>query len=179
MKKQLIISVFIFISSLLAYFGFQIYQKIEAKKAFTEQVKHLPKPSVFQWIGKSPTTNNTSTIILFFSPDCEHCQYEAKSIVEQKVAFTNINLWWVSVADSVAIKAFSKTYGLENLPNTYLAHLSAEEVAPTFGSVSVPHIFIYDKNRLLQKEFKGETKVEALLKAPEASVALPPDGRIK
>ncbi len=164
MKKLLLIAVIACFLAILTYFGSQIFQKIEAKKVFSEQVKHLPKSSTFQWIGKQVPSNETSTIILFFSPDCEHYQYEAKDILKQKDAFSSVNLWWVSVADSSAIRKFVKTYGLENLPNHYFASLSAEKVVQTFGSVSVPHIFIYDKHQVLQKEFKGETKVEALLK---------------
>ncbi len=164
MKKQLLITLIIFILAVLSYFGYQSYQKIEAKKVFTEQIKHLPQPSAFQWMDKQAVSNDKPTIVLFFSPDCEHCQYEAKAIVEKKNEFATINLWWVSVADSSAIMKFSKTYGLENLPNNYLAHLSVEKVVQTFGSVSVPHIFIYDKHQILQKEFRGETKIEALLK---------------
>jgi thioredoxin-related protein len=175
MKKTLLLSIIVCILAVLAYFGFQIFQKIEAKKAFTEQIKYLPKPATFQWIGKSAVTNENATIIFFFSPDCEHCQYEAKDILKQKDAFSSVNMWWVSVADSLTIKQFVKTYGLENLPNHCFASLSVEKIVQTFGSVSVPHIFIYDKHQVLQKEFKGETKVEALLKySPQA-----PNGGVK
>ena len=82
MKKQLIITIFTCILALLAYFGFQIYQKIEAKKIFSQQIKRIPKTNTFQWIGKQASNNDSPTIILFFNPDCDHCQYEAKAILE-------------------------------------------------------------------------------------------------
>lgn len=154
MKKQLIFTLLACIS----FLGLQIYKKIEAKKVFNEQIKQLPKTTSFQWIGKSAVSNDKASVILFFSPDCEHCQYEAQAIVAKKNEFANINLWWVSVADSTAMMKFSKTYGLNNLNNNYLAHLSAEKVYQTFGSVSVPHIFIYNKHNVLQKEFKNINK---------------------
>jgi len=163
MKKKLIITILTCIMALLAYFGFQIYKKIEAKKVFAEQVKRLPKSTNLQWIGKQAPNNNTPTIILFFNPDCDHCQYEAKSILEHKSDFVNTNFWWVTTVDSSAINDFSKKYHLDKLPKHFFAKLPAEKVVQTFGSVSVPHIFIYDKAGVLQKEFRGETKMEALL----------------
>ncbi len=164
MKKQLLFILIACILSIIAYLGYQSYRTIAAKKVFTEQIKYLPKPAIFQWLGKSAVSNDKPTIVLFFSPDCEHCQYEAQAIFKQKDAFANINLWWVSVADSSAIKQFAKTYHLEELPNNYLARLPVEKVVQTFGSISVPHIFIYDGNEVLQKEFRGETKIETILK---------------
>jgi thioredoxin-related protein len=164
MKKQLIITFIAFIFALLTYFGFQIYQKIEAKKVFSQQIKRIPKTNTFQWIGKQAPNNNTPTIILFFNPDCDHCQYEAKSILEHQSDFTDTNFWWVTTVDGSAINDFSKKYHLDKLSKHYFAKLSTEKVVETFGSVSVPHIFIYDKTGVLQKEFRGETKIEALLK---------------
>ena len=140
-----------------------IYQKIEAKKVFSQQIKRIPKTNTFQWIGKQAPNNDTPTIILFFNPDCDHCQYEAKAILEHQSDFKTTNFWWVTTVDSSAINTFSKKYHLDKLPKHFFAKLPAEKVVQTFGSVSVPHIFIYDKAGVLQKEFRGETKIEALL----------------
>ncbi len=164
MRKQLITTVFVCILALLAYFGFQIYQKIEAKKVFSQQIKSIPKTNTFQWMSKQVPNNDTPTIILFFNPDCDHCQYEAKAILEHQSDFATTHFWWVTTVDTLAINDFSKKYHLDKLSNHYFAKLPAEKVVETFGSVSVPHIFIYDKTGVLQKEFRGETKIEALLK---------------
>jgi thioredoxin-related protein len=164
MKKQLIVTIFTSILALLTYFGFQIYKKIEAKKIFSQQIKRIPKTNTFQWMSKQVPNNDAKTIILFFNPDCDHCQYEAQAILEHPSDFVNTNFWWVTTVDSLAINDFSKKYHLDKLSNHYFAKLPVEKVVETFGSVSVPHIFIYDKTGVLQKEFRGETKIEALLK---------------
>jgi hypothetical protein len=138
--------------------------KIEEKKQFNSLIKSLPKTSVFHWIGSQPSLNKHKTIILFFHPECEHCQYEAKSIVSKLNQLGSTNIWWISSADKSSIQLFLKKYQLNTLPNQYFAHLPIELISTTFGSISVPHIFIYDENQLLLKEFKGETKIEALIK---------------
>jgi thiol-disulfide isomerase/thioredoxin len=154
----------VILSCVLSYLCVQIYHKIEAKKIFDQHINHLPSPSTFQWVSKQPLTSKTPTIVLFFNSDCEHCQLEAKTIVEQKNKFIGVNFWWTSVEDATTIKAFSKRYSLYNVPNTHLSHLPTEKLLQIFGSISAPHIFIYDKNKILKKEFKGETKIEAILK---------------
>ncbi|WP_159102642.1 TlpA family protein disulfide reductase [Flectobacillus major] len=164
MKKLLLFGLILSILSIMTYFGYQSYQKIKAKNEFVEQIKRQPSPSTFQWIGEKPSINEFSTIVLFFHPECQHCQYEAKTITEKQKEFVGVNLWWISFADSSSIKTFGKKYALETHPHSYLAYLEAEKVTQVFGSISIPHIFIYDHEYTLQKEFKGETKVEALLK---------------
>jgi thiol-disulfide isomerase/thioredoxin len=164
MKKIILSSLPLFVLLTLCYFGYQTYQKNEVKKVFKNQIKHLPLPTIFQWIENQPSANKNPTVVLFFHPECEHCQYEAKIITEKQKEFMGVNLWWISFADSTIIRTFSKKYGLDDIPNSYVAHLSAEKITQTFGSNTIPHIFIYNKEQVLQKHFKGETKVEAILK---------------
>jgi thioredoxin-related protein len=164
MKKQVLLTFVFVIVVISSFMGYLSYRKIKIKEAFAEQIQELPEPDLFQWVGVPAPKNDKSTVVLFFHPDCEHCQYEARSIVAQKNDFANINLWWISAADSLAISKFEETNGLSRLQNTYLAHISGEKVLQTFGSISVPHIFIYDEDGILQKEFKGETKIDAILK---------------
>ncbi len=164
MKKILLFTITALLVLAFFYFGYQSYQKIQAQKVFASRVQRLPNPNLFTWVNQKPKPSQMATIVLFFSPDCEHCQYEAEAIFKQKEQFANTNLWWVSTADGLVIKTFTQKYGLENLPNMYFAHLSNQKVYQTFGSIAIPHIFIYDRQQNLQKEFKGETKIEALLK---------------
>ena len=164
MKKFITISVPIVVVITMLYYGYKSYQISEAKKVFKRFKIHLPKSSVFEWINEKPKVDTLSTIILYFHPECDHCEYEAKIIIKKQKEFANVNVWWVSFADTSSIRKFGKMYGVDSLQNSYLAHISAQKVTQTFGSISVPHIFIYDKHQVLQKEYKGETKIEAILK---------------
>ena len=164
MKKPLLIIIIILILFTLSFLIHTIFSKIEDKNQFNAHIKSIPKTSVFHWIGTKPTINIHKTLILSFHPECQHCQYEAKSIVSELNQFGSTNIWWISSADKSSIQLFLKKYQLNTLPNQYFAHLPIELISTTFGSISVPHIFIYDENQLLLKEFKGETKIEALIK---------------
>jgi thioredoxin-related protein len=61
------------------------------------------------------------------------------------------------------IKEFSIEYELNNQHAITFAKISIESINSTFGTISVPHTFIYNKNGNLIKEIRGESKVEAIL----------------
>ncbi|NJK82671.1 MAG: hypothetical protein HC912_01505 [Saprospiraceae bacterium] len=69
----------------------------------------------------------------------------------------------VSSESIKAIKSFSKKYKLTQVPFLKVLKVGTEAFYKTFGSLSVPSIFIYDTKRRLIKTFKGEVKVEKLL----------------
>jgi thiol-disulfide isomerase/thioredoxin len=107
---------------------------------------------------------NKPTLILYFNSECDHCQYEAEAISQNVNKFENVNLLWVSYESLSIIRQFANTYKLASYPNIHFTKINHKAILSTFGSVSIPHIFIYDKDDKLLKEYKGETKVEALLK---------------
>lgn len=143
---------------------FQILDKENEIKVYKKNVKLLPQTSKIDWVETPKISNHKSVLILFFHPECEHCIYEAKLISGNSSILEKAQVWWISFADKPSIIKFSKTYKLNNLPNFYFGNIPIEFVKPTFGSVSVPHIFIYNRKHILVKEFKGETKLEAINK---------------
>jgi thioredoxin-related protein len=115
--------------------------------------------------SKYELPNNTiPTIIILFNTTCEHCQYEAKEIKKSISSFSQASILMISSEPIKTIKAFSEQYGLNNEASVSFTKINRENIFETFGSVSIPHIFIYNKDRKLIKEFKGETKIEAILK---------------
>lgn len=161
--------IFIVLAVIIGLIGFMIYKsiiKINHKKEVTEQLATIPE---LQVVVIDPNKNmgwkNTANpvIILFFNSECEHCQYEAKAIQERLEAFENVDLLFVSEEVEGKIRAFSKEYKLDNKPNIWWLKMEAKDVYNSFGNIGVPHIWVYTKEGKLVKEFRGETKVEALL----------------
>jgi len=140
--------------------------KLNHKKQVTEQLAIIPKiPGVP--IGSNNNTNweytRKSTIIQFFNSECHHCQNEATAIFNKLEAFKNVNLLFVSEEVESNILAFSIEYKLDNQPNIWWLKMKPKDVYNTFGNIGVPHFWVYNKEGNLVKEFRGETKVEALL----------------
>ena len=67
----------------LCYFGIKTAQKV--LKTATEQTAAMPDFAIKNSEGviflKQSLEQNTPSVFIAFHPECEHCQYEAKSIV--------------------------------------------------------------------------------------------------
>ncbi|MCS6904029.1 MAG: redoxin family protein [Bacteroidia bacterium] len=138
------------------------------------------------WLGAQPTTlpnfkfNNAinggaftktnlkqglATIVILFSPDCEHCQQQAKWIREGASKFAdNVQFMWVSFESNIEL--------IRNFPNKFLSGVKAPmyflhdpnlDFDKYFGNSEVPTILVYDSKGQLVKVFRTEVEVEKLL----------------
>lgn len=105
-----------------------------------------------------------SSIIFYFHPECDHCSYEAEAIQKQLEDFRTTQLIWISAADSSSIRRFAQQHLLDQVPNVHWMSDTANVFARSFGSSSVPSVWIYGQDGQLLKHYKGETKPAALLK---------------
>ena len=103
-------------------------------------------------------------IIIFFNSLCQSCIFEVDNIKQNISLFYDVNLIFISDESKQAIHAFSKISSLRNRENIWWLKMQPEDVYKTFGSIGIPHIWIYDKDGKLVKEFRGLTRAETLLK---------------
>jgi peroxiredoxin len=136
-----------------------------AKTESVPEVNDMPLLTVKKTDGTEVFVRGLAgkTILIFFNPDCDHCQNEAKSISENKRSFEEYQLYFIS-SDSVHnIEKFSRDYNLTD-PNYHFAQADGMAVYNAMGPLpSVPAVFIYNDRKKI-KEFLGETKIEELKK---------------
>ena len=72
---------------------------------------------------------------------------------------------FISAEEIDVIRSFGETFGLFKHANILCGQVDYPELTAVFKSVSYPNIFIYGKDGRLVKEFRGETKIEAILNA--------------
>lgn len=163
--KIMIIGVFIL---LVGYFGYRIYHAIQMKDMIAKNTATLPQ---FQFITiqNQPYTKQNlidtlgNVIIELFSPDCEHCQYMAQSIVKNNEKLKDVEIIMVTpFGDSSSIAQFAQNYGINTIGNVHLLLDSKGDFFKIFGNSIVPSFYIYKNNKLV-KSIKGETKIENLL----------------
>ena len=104
------------------------------------------------------------SVFIAFHPECEHCQYEAKSINDKQKELANTNIIMFTSANDSLIHAFSKTYGLDSLKNVHILNDSTNAMHQLFAVKTMPTVIIYNAKNQLVKRFNGETKIEAILK---------------
>lgn len=103
------------------------------------------------------------TILILFTPDCDHCQREADEISKHPELFRDYKLYFVAADQPPVIKGFSEKHGLANWSNAVFARGDIAPVMTAFKPISMPAIFIYDDQGFLVKRFDGETPVSNIV----------------
>jgi hypothetical protein len=71
---------------------------------------------------------------------------------------------FISLEPFHKIKQFGDSIGLTHLPNVLLGKIDEQTADEILGITSAPQLFIYNKEGQLTKQFKGSTRIEAIIK---------------
>ena len=108
-------------------------------------------------LGKTMNTANLTgnVTVVFFNPDCDHCQKEAQNINGAKNLFRDKQMYFFSADELEAIKAFRLKYGLVE-DNFHFGKGDVEMIVRAMGPInSVPSFYFY-KNGQLTGQLEGE-----------------------
>jgi len=108
---------------------------------------------------------NTPFILMFFNPDCDHCQKETKELLAYKEELKDVQILMVSTASYPGIKDFYEAYGLSSMPNIKLGQDVNSKLGSIYQLRTYPSIFVYDNKGILAKAFVGNIGVPAILDA--------------
>ena len=104
-------------------------------------------------------------VIMFFSPDCEHCQKETKELLAYKSDLKNIQIVMLSPSSYPTLKKFYEEYGIPAIPSIKMG----QDVNYTLGSLyqirTFPTLYVYSKTGKLLKAFAGNVGVPEILEA--------------
>jgi peroxiredoxin len=157
----------IIILAIVGFAGYKLINKLQVKQSASKRIKQMPAFAFTDLQGQpfssSQLSNDKSTVIIYFHTECDHCQYEAESIVKESQKFNNTQVLFISSQKLPDINAFGTKYGLLAHDNIKLLKDSANAFYNVFGTMAVPCIFVYAKDGALLKSFSGETKMEAIL----------------
>ena len=152
------------LTSLLIY-GIRI--KIQSHNNTVAKIAKLP-PFLFTTLSSqnfsSSSIKNGPVLILYFHPDCEHCQYEISEILNSKIPDMYAKVVLVSGAHPDSVKKFFRHVDYSRFPAIVLLIDNSHSFESIFGNGIVPSSYIYDKNLTLVKEIHGEVKSEAILR---------------
>jgi len=166
-RIKIIIPLVLFLG--IGYMLFKTYQKIDRKNKIALQIKEIPD-FVFLDINSNKKFNKQQlnkekpVLFVYFNSECEHCVYEIQQISYSIEHFNHAQIVIISIEEPEIIKAFVQKYDLLNHRNVIVLYDKILNFEKIFGNCPFPTTFIYDKNWELVKQFKGEVKVEALLK---------------
>lgn len=143
------------------------FKKVQVAKSVKEKLNTLPIFSLVTLDSsslESSTLAGGSLVLIYFNSECDHCQYEVKDIKKNIMAFSNVTVVFMSSEPLAKIRAFAEGSGLRDQTSVFFTKIDSNDALTSFGTLAVPHVFIYGPDQVLRKEFKGETKAEAILK---------------
>jgi thiol-disulfide isomerase/thioredoxin len=122
------------------------------------------------YITPANLKKNTPVMIMYFAPDCPHCQHLTKEITKNIKAFGNTQIVMITFVDPTrqfkAITNFVKDYQLKKYPNITVGTEGYTYLVQKFYQVSTtPYEAIYDKNHKLVQTFAKIPEVQDLIKA--------------
>ena len=105
------------------------------------------------------------TIIMYFSPSCEHCQHQWHDMVEHMDALKKYQIIMATYQPFEEMVDFYKTQKVASYPNIKMGRDTKFALPPFYQIQSLPYQALYDKKGKLLTTFGGNVKIETMLQA--------------
>ncbi len=129
---------------------------------------NIPAFSLLLADGKNFTQNNIPTskytIIIYFSPDCGHCQHEATEMVKNIDSLKHTYIVWAGSRSMPELKAFSEKYGLNACPNMVCGQDQQYSIPSYYQVKYTPFVAVYDNRKQFVKAYEMGVEIPELLK---------------
>ena len=130
--------------------------------------KNMPAFNLLLIDGKNFTQNNIPTskytIIIYFSPDCGHCQHEATEMVKNIDSLKHAYIVWAGSRSIPELKAFSEKYGLIGCPNMVCGQDQQYSIPSYYQVKYTPFVAVYDNRKQFVKAYEMGVEIPELLK---------------
>lgn len=105
------------------------------------------------------------TIIMFFSPDCEHCKHQTEAILADFNDFKDMNIVMATYQPFDEMKEFNVKYKMGDHSNVKIGRDEKFVLPPFYKIRNLPYLALYDKKGNLITTFEGTQKTEVILGA--------------
>lgn len=152
-------------------FLFVVIQTVKAQADSSDYYKaflHLPAFSLNKAPDSSEFNNNNliagkPVVLLFFSPDCEHCQQEAAELLQNKELVKEIPVIMISLASMNEITTFINKFKLAELPNVTVTQDYNFKLGNIFKMKTFPAMYVYDEYQDILKAYIGNNLVRKMI----------------
>ena len=117
------------------------------------------------WFTKEQLPKYPYTAIVYFAPDCGHCQITAKDLVASMDSLKNVFFVFVAYRPLDEIKAFYNYYGLDKFSNVRVGRDPKYFVPAFFQVRSTPFVAVYNQNGALVRVF--DPALNSTIEVPE------------
>jgi len=110
--------------------------------------------------SKIPTGN--PIVLVYFSPDCEHCQAETEWILHHMDSLKKVNFYFVTNDPLDRLQIFYKAYGMDRHPNIVVGRDYEFAFIRLFKGISPPYTILYDRDKHERRVFSGSGEIDQL-----------------
>lgn len=110
------------------------------------------------WFTKDqiPTTKYDYTVIMYFDPECPHCQQEAISLSKNMDSLKNAFFVLVAYKGLNDVRGFANYYGLDKYNNVRVGRDPQYFIPSFFRITRNPFLVVYNKKGILEKVYDPE-----------------------
>jgi len=117
------------------------------------------------YVTPADLPRHKQVMIIYFAPDCSHCQHLMHDMELQMTEFKNVQIVMVTFVSQLrAIKDFYRDFKLSRYPNLTVGTEGYTYLVQKFYHVkTTPYIALYDKNGKLIRAFDKAPKIDVLV----------------
>lgn len=135
-----------------------IYKQFPDVPAFS--LNRFPDSSQFV---KADLKKKTATIIMLFSPDCDHCKSATENLIANMDGLKQAEIVMVSSLDFSWIKKFNDQFHLDKYKNISLSTQQSYFLFEFYGLTSFPSVFVYNKKGKLIGDYKSHVDFKEIV----------------
>lgn len=147
--------------------GYMAYQQLKPEPTLPGKLQKLPKFSFLQIGSKGEISRSDlrggKTVVLYFSPDCEHCRALGEDIGRQLGRLRDIDFVFVTRFDEGDAIAYARDFGLWEQPNMYFGLDMNASFYNYFGEMYVPSTYVFNEDGKLLQVLYQNTMVSDIL----------------
>ena len=134
------------------------------------QKKEEQLPAFDLLMSDSITHMNTASIeaghpiaLLYFSPDCEHCQEETETILKHMDSLKNVRFYFITNDPLDRLRGFNIAYGLYKHKNITVCWDNQFLFPRHFKGAFPPYLVLYDRQRRQRGIYEGGLKASQMI----------------
>jgi len=116
-------------------------------------------------LTKADISPKHKTLLMFFSPECTHCQHQTEDMLSAIDSLKDIQIVMATYQPFEEMVAFNQKYGIEKYSNIKLGRDTKYFLPPYYRMKSLPFLALYDTKGNYVASFEGNQKVATLLDA--------------
>jgi len=116
-------------------------------------------------ITKADIQAHRKTMIMFFSPECTHCQHQTEDMLAAIDSLKDIQIVMATYQPFEEMVAFNQKYGIDKYSNIKMGRDTKYFFPPFYRMKSLPHIALYNDQGNYITSFEGNQPIAKLLNA--------------